>query len=85
MRIAISEYAFSQGQLAKLYDAHGVAWDQATASKLVEAAARQIGASVEGRGETSYALTLGNGVVNSVRVYAVHKYLSKLVQKMAAS
>ena len=55
------------------------------ARRLVEAAAKQIGASVEGRGESSYSLELANGKVNTTRVSSVHKYLEKLVKKKAES
>ena len=85
VRQALSTYALAEGRLRSMYEAHGLAWEEAGARRLVEAAAKQIGASVEGRGETSYSLDVGSAARNATRVASVHKYLEKLVKKKAES
>ena len=85
VRAAIGEYAFGgeHGRLKGLFAAHELPWDEAVATKLVEMASKQIGASVESRGETSYALEGAAGSPNKTRVASVQKYLEKLVSKRA--
>eukprot|EP00966_Prymnesium_polylepis_P055119 1274527-Prymnesium_polylepis.1 len=48
-------------------------------SQMVEIAARQIAASVEARGETSYVLTRGEQQSDERRASAIRRYFSKLV------
>ena len=85
VRAAIGEYAFGgeHGRLKGLFAAHELPWDEAVATRLVEMASKQIGASVESRGETSYALEGAAGSPNKTRVASVQKYLEKLVSKRA--
>ena len=84
MRSAIATYALGEGHLQRVFDEHGLPWKgEELGRKLVDAAARQIYASVEARGETSYSLVLPNGRPNSGRVAAVAKYLDKVVAKRA--
>ena len=78
---AVSEYAIAQGQLAAICAAARVPYDDAGARKIVEMAARQIGTSVEARGETAYSLRLDNGQPNAVRISAVHRYLQKIITR----
>lgn len=78
VRAAITTYALEEGRLAAIFAAHALPWDEATGRKVVDTAARQIGASVESRGETAYAL---DG--NATRIASVKKYLDKLVAKRA--
>ena len=73
------------GVLREMYDQHGLSWEEAGARRLVEAAAKQIGASVAGRGESSYSLEEGSAQKNATRLASVHKYLQKLVKKKAES
>ena len=82
--VAIATYALVEGHLQRVFDEHGLPWKgEELGRKLVDAAARQIYASVEARGETSYSLVLPNGRPNSGRVAAVAKYLDKVVAKRA--
>ena len=84
VRAAISAYALGEeARLAGLFATHGLEWDLAVGKKLVETASKQIGASVESRGETSYALVTADGAANRTRIASVHKYLEKLVAKRA--
>jgi len=83
VRWAVREYALSRGYLAALFVERQLPYDVSTAHKMVEAAAEQIGGSVEARGETSYSLVLPSGLPNARRVDAVHRYLRKVVDKAA--
>ena len=85
VRMSLASYGLGQRNLQELFAAHGLAWDEAGARRLVDAAARQITASVQARGESSYSLTLPNGEVNASRVTSVRKYFEKLVAKKASS
>ena len=84
VRRAIIAYAYDDRHLQRLYDEHGLPWrGEDSARKLIDAAVKQIFASVQGRGETSYSLLLPNGRPNSARVASLAKYLQKVVAKKA--
>ena len=85
VRSAITDLAFTQQLLPKLYRDHGLTWDQSTAVKVVNTTVSVIASSVKKRGLQSYSLTLKSGLVDTVRISAVRKYMTKLVQRMAAA
>jgi len=74
VRVAIVTYALEEGWLAAMFAANALPWDEEIGRNMVEMAVQQIGASVESRGKTSYAL---NG--NALRIASVKKYLEKVV------
>jgi len=78
VRVAITTYALEEGWLATMFVAHALPWDEEIGRKMVEMAVQQIGASVESRGKTSYAL---DG--NALRIASVKKYLEKVVANYA--
>jgi len=78
VRVAITTYALEEGWLATMFVAHALPWDEEIGRKMVEMAVQQIGASVESRGKTSYAL---DG--NALRIASVKKYLEKVVANHA--
>ena len=81
MRLAVREYALSRGHLAALCAEVQLPYDEGSAHRMVEMAAKQIGGSVEARGETSYSLVLPSGEPNAKRVESVRRYLRKIVEK----
>mmetsp|Transcript_23416 Transcript_23416/g.61874 ORF Transcript_23416/g.61874 Transcript_23416/m.61874 type:complete len:129 (-) Transcript_23416:13-399(-) len=76
---AVSGLALGGGLLRSLFDEAALGLDDALAAQMVEIAARQIAASVEARGETSYVLTRGEQQSDERRASAIRRYFSKLV------
>ena len=81
---AVTEYALGAASvLRQLFKARGLEWDRAAAGRMAGAAASQIAASVQGRGETMYSLMAADGQPNEVRRSAVRRYLQKYVERRA--
>jgi len=76
---AIGTYAVEEGRLAALFAAHGLSWDEADATEVLETAAMQIAARAESRGEAADILD----VSEAATVGAVQTHLERIVAKRA--